>query len=210
MAAVPVTGPLLNSGSAASFSPSHHHHRLPHTPATLLLILVSRRSPSGRVSSELAAAPSRPPPVAVDSVLFRRCSCSRREQRSAPRPPVPSLWSGVTGVGRAGAGLAAASPFLCSVCASGRKEKEPGEKRERERIRRAPPGSRTALTPPGPAWISDGPHPRGTRTSASHAPVPPRPTGLSGGVLGRVPFHLRESAFSLCFSSKDLFVVIFL
>ncbi|XP_037409246.1 uncharacterized protein LOC119271588 [Triticum dicoccoides] len=133
----------LNSPEAEPSSTYSHHHHLPHTPATLSLISVSRRSPSGRASPELAAAPSRPPPSAVDSLLFRRRSCSRWS--SAPPRARRCLHSGRGGrswPGRRWPRCCLAPPLLC-VCVG-----EENEKARQERVAaRAPRFSASAVDP---------------------------------------------------------------
>ena len=70
---------------------------------------------------------------------------------------------------------------------------------------RGPRGPRTsasmALTPLGPTWISDGPHPRGTHTSVSHEPVPPLMMWQVEMHFGHVRFHLQKKYFQFCASA---------
>ena len=116
----------LNSIAAEPLPPSFLHKWSPKT-----LVKLPRTfspSPSCRSILPLIARrrlepPSAPSIAAVIPLLPRRSFCPRRVQRSAPRPPVPSLRAGVAGVGRAGAGLAAASPLSNLHAVSGERRR---------------------------------------------------------------------------------------
>ena len=100
------------------------------------------------------------------------------------------------------AGPAPAPRGLAS--ASARRGEEEGSRREERSQPWAPHVSHTALTPPGPVWISDGPHPRGTRTSALTSLGLALPRWISGDVLLRVRFPLLK-AYSSSSSGQTTF-----